>query len=95
MVARQRESDGPAVAAINCPAATASQRTGWLERSLLGLARLRVLHGWPHPQLLGQRPDLVVGVAAVTSEGPQEGELAFLGPPRDRLGRHVKQAGYL
>src|SRR6266511_3073470 len=60
------------------------------ERSLLRLARLRLLHHRPHPKLLGQRADLAVGVATVTSKGAQEWELALLRPTGDGLGGHVK-----
>jgi anti-sigma regulatory factor (Ser/Thr protein kinase) len=35
----------------------------------------------PHPQLVRQGADLVVRIAPVAPQGPQEGKLAFLGPP--------------
>src|SRR3712207_9520779 len=55
----------------------------------------RLLHRRPHPQLVRQGPDLVVRVAPVAPQGPQEGELAFLGPPGHGLRRDVEKTGDL
>jgi hypothetical protein len=48
-----------------------------------------------HLELVGQLADLGFWVAAVTTEGLQEGQLAFLGPAGHGLGRHVQDIGDL
>src|SRR5207237_8548968 len=46
-------------------------------------------------QPLSELPDGCSGEATVPTERPDVGQLAFLGPPRHRLGRYVKQPGNL
>ena len=46
-------------------------------------------------ELLGQFTDLGFWVAAVAAEGPQERQLAFLGPAGDGLWRHMQDVGHL
>src|SRR5512132_757902 len=63
--------------------------------ALLGLDPTRLLDRRPHPQLVRQGADLVVRIAPVAPQGPQEGKLALLGPPGHGLRRHVEKTGHL
>src|SRR5215216_3080725 len=75
-------------------AARGPSRVARPSEALLGLGPTSLLDR-PHPQLVRQGADLVVRIAPVAPQGPQEGQLALLGPPGHGLRRHVEKTGYL
>ena len=69
-------------------------RQGCRRSSVLGRPGGWLAGGW-FGQGFHQRPDLGIGVASVTTQGPEVGQSAFLRPATHRLWRHMKELGDL